>query len=85
MISGHRQFYKEIVEPLGHKAKEQNEAFNENKARLINRLTRDLVNDFCDAEGNILWDKLVKFNSGNLTDAEDGDITKWAKAQRHEY
>jgi hypothetical protein len=84
MISGQRDFYKDIVEPIGHKAKEQNEAFNRSKARLINRLTRDLTNDFCNKDGDILWDKLVRFNSGNLPESSE-DLTSWAKAERHEY
>lgn len=68
VISGNREFYKEIVEPIGYKAKEHNEDFDEKKAKLINRLTREFTNDFCDQDGKILWNKVVEFNSGNLTD-----------------
>ena len=67
MISGKKNFYKEIVEPIGYKAKEQNEDFSEGKAALLNNLTRDFINEFCDEKGRIIWDKIVQFNSGNMT------------------
>lgn len=66
MISGHKEFYKEIIEPIGYKAKELNAEFNDNKAKLINRLTREFSNDFCDKSGRILWNRIVEFNSGNI-------------------
>ncbi len=66
-VSGKKNFYKEIIEPIGYKAKELNHEFNHNKARLINRLTREFSNDFCDKDGRILWDNIVEFNSGNMT------------------
>lgn len=66
MISGKKSFYKDIVKPIGYKAKEHNQTFKDNKAKLINKLTRELTNEFCDEDGNLLWGKLVQFNSGNL-------------------
>ena len=32
-------------------------------AKVINRFTSEFIGTFCDAEGNILWDEIVKFNS----------------------
>jgi hypothetical protein len=29
----------------------------------INRFTAEFIKDFCQADGTILWDKLVEFNS----------------------
>ena len=75
MISGNKSFYQDIVEPIGHKAKELNESFNMKKAQLINRLTKEFLNDFCTADGKILWEKVVKYNSENLN-AEDVPIFK---------
>ncbi|MBI4258059.1 MAG: cytosolic protein [Thaumarchaeota archaeon] len=66
MISGQKNFYKDIVKPIGYQAREHNEAFNENKAKLINKLTGQFIGVFCDKVGNILWNEVVKFNSGNL-------------------
>lgn len=65
-ISGKKSFYKDIVEPIGYQAKEHNDEFKENKIKLINKLTKELLTDFCDEVGTINWEKLVKFNSGNL-------------------
>lgn len=70
MISGSESFYKDIVEPLGYKAKELNESFNEKKAQLVNKLTKEFLDDFCTKDGKIMWDKVVKFNSENIS-AED--------------
>ncbi len=64
-ISGEKDLYIDIIEPLGYKAKEKNEEFLEMYARILNRLTKEFIVDFCDDNGNILWDKLVVFNSGS--------------------
>ena len=70
MISSNADFYTEIVEPLGHKARELNDSFKEKKAQLVNRFTKEFINNFCDKKGQILWEKLVKYNSGNLTEKD---------------
>lgn len=75
MISGQKKFYKDIVKPIGHKAKQHNLDFNERKASLINKLTKQLVTEFCDEEGKILWDKVVEFNSGNYQRNAGTDIS----------
>lgn len=66
MISGKPDFYTEIIKPIGHKAKERNEEFLEEKAKIINTFTKQFIADFCDRNGQVDWDKLVKFNSGNI-------------------
>ncbi|NUO81846.1 cytosolic protein [candidate division KSB1 bacterium] len=63
LISGNADLYTEIIEPLGHKAKERNEKFTEEYVKIINRFTFEFSKDYCDATGSILWEKLVKFNS----------------------
>ena len=68
MVTGSETFYKDIVQPLGHRAKESNESFSEKKAEIVNRLTGNFIGDFCDQNGKILWEKVVEFNSGNITD-----------------
>jgi len=62
-VSGDDQFYITIIEPLGHKAKERNEAFQIEYGKVINRFTAEFIKDFCETDGTILWDKLVRFNS----------------------
>jgi hypothetical protein len=64
LISGEENLYIEIIEPLGHRAKEKNAAFGREYPKVVNRFTRDFIGRFCNPEGSILWDKLLKFNSG---------------------
>ena len=63
LISGSRNFYTEIIEPLGYKAKEKNEAFMSAYAAVINKFTREFMKAFC-VEGRIDWKRVVTFNSG---------------------
>lgn len=63
-ISGDENLYTDIIEPLGHKAKEKNDEFAKEYAKVINKFTREFATEYCDKDGSILWDKLVKFNSG---------------------
>lgn len=65
-ISGDENLYMEIIEPLGHRAKEKNEKFLEEYAKVINKFTLEFTKNYCDNEGSILWGKLVKFNSGKM-------------------
>ena len=62
-ISGDSELYKSIIEPLGHKAKEKNDAFYKSYSKKINLFTLEFITDFCDDTGDINWDKLVEFNS----------------------
>lgn len=62
-ISGSIELYKEIIEPLGYRAKEKNDEFNQEYARIINIFTQEFMNDFC-ISGVIDWNRLVEYNSG---------------------
>ena len=62
-ISGDTELYTEIIEPLGHKAREKNDDFMESYSLMINKFTKEFANDFCGNDGSIDWTKLVKFNS----------------------
>ena len=66
-ISGDASLYTDIIEPLGHQAKEKNEQFMKEYAKVINRFTAEFIGKFCDAEGNMLWEEIVKFNSADST------------------
>ncbi len=63
-VSGDDQLFTEIIEPLGYDAKEKNDDFAKSYAQMINKFTREFSNDFCKTNGEIDWDKLVRFNSG---------------------
>lgn len=62
-ISGDSNLYTEIIEPLGHWAKERNEEFYKSYAQMINKFTKEFSKEFCKESGEIDWVKLVKFNS----------------------
>lgn len=62
-ISGDADLYTEIIEPLGHKAKEKNDEFIKSYAQIINKFVREFAIDFCRESGEIDWEKLVQFNS----------------------
>jgi hypothetical protein len=63
-ISGDENLYTDIIEPLGHKAKEKNEQFQAEYAKVINKFTLEFSKEYCASDGSILWNKLVQFNSG---------------------
>jgi hypothetical protein len=63
-IGGNENIYTDIIEPLGHKAKERNEDYLEKYSQMINRFTKEFIDSFCDNNGKINWNELVKFNSG---------------------
>lgn len=62
-ISGDKNLYLEIIEPLGHKAKERNEEFTILYAQVLNRLTLQFITEFCRESGEINWEKIVELNS----------------------
>ncbi len=66
-ISGNEDLYTEIIEPLGHKAKEKNDQFSVEYANVINKFSREFIEMFCDSNGSIRWEKVVKFNSENAS------------------
>lgn len=63
LISGEPDLYIKIIEPLGHEAAEKNNEFKISYGNLVNRLTKEFLDDFCDKEGRIDWEKLLIFNS----------------------
>jgi hypothetical protein len=62
-ISGDENFYLEVIEPLGYKARERNDEFQRTYAQMINKFTKEFANEFCKDDGEIDWEKLVQFNS----------------------
>ena len=64
LISGNNELYRDIIEPLGHLAKERNEAIDLVCSEKLNIFTADFVIKFCD-NGKINWDRLIQYNSGS--------------------
>lgn len=60
---GNETLYRDIIEPLGHKAKEKNEELQLLYAQKLNLFTAEFIAKFCD-DGLINWDRLVTYNSG---------------------
>lgn len=64
-ISGDKDLYIDIIEPLGVRAKERNEEFQKTYSQMINKFILEFSNEFCTKSGEIDWIKLVEFNSKN--------------------
>ena len=70
LVSGDTNLYLDIIEPIGHKAKQKNEEFLESYAQIVNKLTLEFSQSFCD-DGKINWARLVEYNSGFKKAKED--------------
>lgn len=77
-ISGIQELYTQIVEPLGHKAREKNEEFLEEYSKIVTNFTVQFASEFCE-DGKVNWVKLVEFNSAHL------DPTKQVRERRSKY
>ena len=64
-ISDKEDFYLSVIEPLGYKAKEKNEYFGIEYAKMINKFSREFLNTYFLEDGSIDWIKIVKLNSEN--------------------
>lgn len=64
LISDDVDFYKRIIEPLGHHAKRRNQDFADQYGAVVNRLSREFADGFCTQDGLIDWPRLVAFSSG---------------------
>lgn len=66
LLTDNKDFYTEIVEPIGYRAKEHNDNFYEEKSRILNLFTQEFMDKYCE-DGVINWERLVSFNSGNMS------------------
>jgi hypothetical protein len=69
-ISGRSELYKEIIEPLGHKAKERNDEFNQEYANVVNKFGKSFGGLYLKTDGSINWEKIVAFNSAKNREAD---------------
>lgn len=63
-LTGDPDFYLKIVQYMGPTPEEYAQRFDEIYNGAENRLLREFTMEYCDAQGFIDWDKLVRFNSG---------------------
>lgn len=66
-IVGDSDIYTEIIEPLGHRAKERNEEFTVLYGQVLNKLTLQFITEYCKDNGEIDWKKIVELNSKKHT------------------
>jgi type II restriction endonuclease EcoO109I-like protein len=66
LISGDRNLYIDLIEPIGYRAERHDEMFKKQKDGMYNRMIREFTIAYCDANGTIEWPKLVRFVSGNM-------------------
>lgn len=63
LISGEPTLFVDIIEPLGFKAKEKNEEYYQEYGKMINKITQQFIKNFCDNDGSINWEKIVRLNA----------------------
>ena len=66
LVSGSKELYTDVIEPIGYKAKEHNDKFQLERNKLSNRLMRAFTEEYCLRSGAIDWKKLVRKNCGNF-------------------
>lgn len=62
-ITGDDNFYIEIIEPLGYKAKQRNDDFYGQYLKVVNKFTKTFLDTYCLEDGSINWEKIVRLNS----------------------
>lgn len=62
-ISGEDELYTKIIEPLGKRAKEENDEFKKKYSNTLNIFTKKFITKYCNKSGDIDWEKIVKHNS----------------------
>lgn len=63
LVSGDTTLYLNLIEPLGHKAKQRNDEFEVEYGKANTRFTKVFIEEYCLEDGSIDWDKIVKLNS----------------------
>ncbi len=63
LISGDATLYLDLIEPLGHRAKQRNDEFDVEYGKANTRFTKVFIEEYCLMDGSIDWDKIVRLNS----------------------
>ena len=63
-LTGDPEFYIKIIGYMGNKPESYLEKYRESYNKASNRLVKQFTESFCDNDGSINWEKLVRFNSG---------------------
>ena len=62
-LTGDSDFYLKIIRLIRDDPDRHKPAFKEAWDKAVNRFVKQFSQEFCDDSGNILWEKLVEFNS----------------------
>lgn len=63
LVSGDSRLYLDLIEPLGHKARQRNDEFDVEYGKANTRFTKSFIEKYCVDDGSINWDKIVRLNS----------------------
>ncbi len=64
-LTGDEEFYIKIIQFMGELPEQYIAAYKESYNKASNRLVREFSNRFCNEDGSIDWEELVRFNSGD--------------------
>lgn len=64
-LTGKDDFHLKIIRIMITHPEKYLEQYRESYNKASNRLVKQFTADFCEDDGSISWDKLVKFNSGH--------------------
>ena len=62
-VSGEKNFYLDIIKPLGETIKNRDINFIEEYNKKLNEMTKEILTEFC-IKNTLDWEKIVEFNSG---------------------
>jgi hypothetical protein len=62
-VSGDSSLFVDLIDPLGKKAKERNEEFRREYAKVRNRFLKQFLDNYCLEDGAIDWHKIVRLGS----------------------
>ena len=63
LISNDASLYLDLIEPLGHMAKQRNEEFQIEYDKATNRFTKLFIEEYCLSDGSVYWEKIVRLSS----------------------
>lgn len=65
-LSGDPTLYANLIEPTGFRAREHSESFRARREQVEEQFIEEFSDEFCYPDGTIDWNRLLKFNSGNM-------------------
>jgi hypothetical protein len=63
-LTGDPEFYLKLVTMMQDRPIKHRTVYEDEFVKAVNRFVRDFTIDFCNSDGSIKWEELVRFNSG---------------------